>query len=154
MAARGLELAELRQLAGQEIAVSDWVDVTQDMIDRFAELTGDHQWIHVNVDRAARESPFKTTIAHGFLTLSLITRMMQSAVEVRGEFQMTVNYGFDKVRFPAPVPAGSRIRGHIAVNSVKDIERGVEIAWGVVVEIEHRDKPAVAAQWLTRVYFE
>ena len=145
-------IAELSQLKGQGIGVSDWVQVTQDMIQQFADLTGDHQWIHVNVDRAARESPFQTTIAHGFLTLSLISTLMHEAVEVRGDFKLTVNYGFNKIRFPSPVPAGSRVRAHVALNAVREIDHGVEIAWGIKVEIEGREKPAIAAERLTRMY--
>jgi acyl dehydratase len=145
-------ISELSQLKGQEAGVSEWVQVTQDMINRFADLTGDHQWIHVNVDRAARESPFQTTVAHGFLTLSLISTLMHDAVEVRGDFKLTVNYGFNKLRFPAPVSAGSRIRAHVTVNSLREVENGVEIAWGISVEIEGKEKPALAAEWLTRMY--
>src|ERR1017187_4822945 len=136
----------LQAMAGQEAGVSDWVEITQNMIDRFANLTGDHQWIHIDAERAARESPFHTTSAHGFLTVSLLSRMMHEAVEVRGEFKMTVNYGFNKLRFPAPVPANSRVRAHVAVNSVREVEGGVEVAWGMSVEIEGKQKPAVAAE--------
>jgi acyl dehydratase len=146
-------ISELEGLKGREVGVSDWVEVTQDMINRFADLTGDHQWIHVNVDRAARESPFQATVAHGFLTVSLLSKLVHDAVEVRGDFKLTVNYGFNKLRFPAPVPAGSRMRAHVTVNSVREVENGNEIAWGILVEIEGKDKPAVAAEWVTRMYY-
>jgi acyl dehydratase len=142
---------ELKAATGQEIGVSDWVQVTQEMINRFADLTGDHQWIHVNEDRAARESPFGTTVAHGFLTVSLIARLLHDTIDVRGDFKVAVNYGFNRLRFPAPVTAGSRVRAHISVNGVRDIENGIEVAWGILVEIEGKDKPAVAAEWLTRM---
>lgn len=151
--ARVIEGVEgLKQIAGQEAGVSEWVAVTQEMIHGFADLTGDRQWIHVDVERARNESPFGATIAHGFLTMSLMSRMVHEAVNVRGDFKLRVNYGFNKLRFPAPVPAGSRVRGRISVNSVREVEGGVEVAWGVLVEIEGRDKPAVAAEWLTRIY--
>lgn len=151
--ARTIEGIEgLKQLTGQEAGVSEWVEVTQDMIQRFADLTGDAQWIHVDVERAQRESPFGATIAHGFLTMSLMSRMVHEAVDVRADCKLRVNYGFNKLRFPSPVPAGSRVRGRVSVNSVRDVEGGVEVAWGVIVEIEGRDKPAVAAEWLTRMY--
>jgi acyl dehydratase len=142
----------LKQLVGSEAGVSEWTTISQEMIDRFAALTGDTQWIHVDVERARLESPFGTTIAHGFLTMSLMSRMVHEAVEVRGDFKLRVNYGFNKLRFPSPVPAGARVRGRISVNSVRDVEGGSEVNWGVVIEIEGREKPAVAAEWLTRIY--
>jgi acyl dehydratase len=143
---------ELERLVGQEVGVSDWVEITQDMINRFADLTSDHQWIHLDIDRAQRESPFKATIAHGFLTLSMLSHLMHDAVEVRGEFKLTVNYGFNKVRFPSPVPAGSRIRARVAVAALKPFDGGVEVAWAISIEVENREKPAVAAEWVTRMY--
>ena len=144
---------QLRQMTGQEAGVSEWIAITQDMIDRFAELTGDQQWIHVDGERAQRESPFGTTVAHGFLTMSLMSRMVHQAVNVRGDFKLRVNYGFNKLRFPAPVPSGSRVRGRISVNQVRDVEGGVEVAWGGAIEIDGASKPAVAAEWLTRMYY-
>ena len=145
-------LAALKEATGQEAGVSDWVQVTQDMINRFADLTGDHQWIHVDEGRAARESPFHATIAHGFLTVSLISKLLHDAVNFRGDYKLAVNYGFNRLRFPAPVIAGSRVRARVAVNAVRDLENGIEVAWGILVEIEDKDKPAVAAEWLTRMY--
>jgi acyl dehydratase len=142
----------LKQLVGSEAGKSEWTTISQEMIDRFAALTGDNQWIHVDVERARLESPFGTTIAHGFLTISLMSRMVHEAVEVRGDFKLRVNYGFNKLRFPSPVPAGARVRGRISVNSVRDVEGGIEVNWGVVIEIEGREKPAVAAELLTRIY--
>jgi acyl dehydratase len=144
---------ELKTLAAQEIGASDWHTVTQEQIDRFAEVTGDHQWIHVDRERARRESPYGAPIAHGFLTVSLLSKLIQDAVDVRGDYKMRINYGFNRLRFTGAVPAGSRIRGRFTLNSVKDIEGGVEIAWGVVVEVEGREKPALVAEWLGRTYY-
>ncbi|MGH9824299.1 MAG: MaoC family dehydratase, partial [Blastocatellia bacterium] len=118
-AINGIE--ELRSLIGQEVAVSDWVEMTQDRINNFADVTGDHQWIHVDEERA-KDSPFGRTIAHGFLTLSLISHFSSEAVKVEGNFRMGVNYGLNKLRFPAPVPSGSRIRAHFAAQKVEDID--------------------------------
>ena len=139
---------ELRTLVGQEVGVSGWVEITQDMIDRFADLTDDHQWIHVDADRAKRESPFSKTIAHGFLTLSLLSRLSRDAVEVRGDFKMRINYGFNRMRFVSPVPAGSRIRGHFTVANASDNE----VTWKVTVELEGSQKPALVAEWLAKFY--
>jgi acyl dehydratase len=144
---------ELKTLIGQEVASSCWHTVTQDQIDRFADVSGDHQWIHVDVERARRESPYKTTIAHGFLTVSLLSSMIQEALDIKCAHKMRINYGFNRLRFTGAVPAGSRIRARFTLNSVKDLESGVEIAWGVVVEVEGQTKPALVAEWLGRTYF-
>jgi len=141
-------LDELRSLTGQEIGVSDWTPVTQDMINRFADVTGDHQWIHVDVERARRETPFGSTIAHGFLTVSLLAELSRQTIEVRGDFKMRINYGFNKLRFVSPVPAGSRIRAHFTPQKVTDNE----VTWLVTVELEGRDKPALVAEWIGRYY--
>ncbi len=141
-------LEELRSLEGQEAGVSDWLTVTQEMIDRFADVTNDHQWIHVDAERAKRESRFGTTVAHGFLTLSLLSQLMHQAVEIRGNFKMLINYGFNRVRFVSPVPAGSRIRARLAVKTVGDNE----VIWLVTVELEGSEKPAIVAEWLERFY--
>jgi len=148
-----MRIDEIRAGAGREAGVSQWLTVTQEMIDHFADVTGDHQWIHVDVERARRESPFGATIAHGFLTTSLLARMIHEAVEMEIPSRLRVNYGFNRLRFAAPVPAGARIRAHITPNAVKDIEGGCEIAWGVTVEIENQAKPALAAEWLIRIYY-
>jgi len=145
-------LVELRTRVGQEVGVSGWHSIEQQQIDGFAAVTGDDQWIHIDVDRARHESPYQSTIAHGFLTVSLISIMAREAVEIVGDFKMRINYGFNRLRFPGAVPAGSRIRGRFTLNSVKDFEGGVEIAWGVVVEVEGREKPALVAEWLVRTY--
>ncbi len=141
-------LDELRSLSGQEIGVSDWTPVTQDMINRFADVTGDHQWIHVDVERARRETPFGSTIAHGFLTVSLLADLSRQTIDVRGDFKMRINYGFNKLRFVSPVPAGSRIRARFTPQKVTDNE----VTWLVTVEVEGREKPALVAEWLGRYY--
>ena len=146
-------IEELRMLLGQELGVSDWLPVSQDLIDRYADISGDHQWIHVDVERATRGTPFKSTIAHGFLTVTLLTRLVRDAVEVRGDFKMTINYGFNRLRFVSPVPAGSRIRARVAPQGIKDVEGGVEVTWQVTIEVEGGTKPAVAAEWLGRYYY-
>lgn len=152
MAARVVEnLSELKKLVGQELAVTDYVEVTQDRIDKFADTTGDHQWIHVNLERARKESPYKTTIAHGFLTLSLMSSFMASGIQVNG-VRMAVNYGLDRVRFPAPVPCGSKIRARIALQSLEEIQGGVQAKWGIQIECESASKPSCAAEWLVRYY--
>ena len=113
-------LDELRVLAGQEVGVSDWLLVTQKMIDQFAELTGDPQWIHIDVERAKKETPFGGTIAHGFLTVSLLPQLAREAVDVRGDFKMRINYGFNKLRFVSPVRAGSKIRARFTAQQVTE----------------------------------
>ena len=137
---------------GREAGVSEWLEVTQDLIDGFAALTGDRQWIHVDGERARRESPFGAAVAHGFLTVALLSRLVNQAVDVRMEHKMRVNYGFNRLRFPAPVPAGSRIRARVTPNAVREVEGGIEIAWGLMVEVENQSKPALAAEWLVRTY--
>jgi acyl dehydratase len=141
-------IEELKSLAGQEVGVSGWLTVTQDMINRFAELTGDDQWIHVDVERAKRETPFGSTIAHGFLTVSLLSQLSRQAVEVRGDFKMRINYGFNRLRFVSPVPAGSRIRARFTAQKVTDNE----VTWLVTVEVDGAEKPAIVAEWLGRFY--
>ena len=143
---QGLE--GLRALVGQEVGVSDWVLVSQDMIDRFAELTNDPQWIHVDVERAELESPFGKTIAHGFLTVSLMVQELHQAVKIEGDFKMRINYGFNRLRFVSPVPAGSRIRGRFIPQKVTENE----VIWQATVEVEGREKPALVAEWLNRFY--
>jgi len=150
MAQRTIEsLDALKNLVGQEVAVTERVQVTQEKIHRFAETTGDEQWIHVNPERAARESPYSTTIAHGFLTLSLLSAMVQSALKIGG-VRLVVNYGLDRVRFPAAVPSGSRIRGRIELDSVSDVPGGVQAKWVIAVEREGSAKPVCVAEWLVR----
>ena len=141
-------IEELKTLTGQEIGISDWINVTQDMIDRFADVTGDHQWIHVDRERAKRETPFGSTIAHGFLTVSLLPQLSQQALSVKGDFKMRINYGFNRLRFVSPVPAGSKIRARFTAQKVTDNE----VTWLVTVDVEGQVKPAVVAEWLGRFY--
>jgi acyl dehydratase len=146
-------LDELKTLVGREAGVSPWYVVSQDLISRFAELTGDTQWIHTNPERARAESPFGGTVAHGFLTLSLMSRLVREAVDLQGDFKMGVNYGFNRLRFPAPVPAGSRIRARVILNALQEAAGYLEIAWGVAIEIEDSARPALVAEWLLRKYY-
>ena len=149
---KGIE--ELRTLAGQEIGESDWLLVDQQRIAQFAETTEDRQWIHLDAGRAAVESPYRSTIAHGFLTLSLLSELSREAVDIQGDYKMRINYGLNRVRFPAPVPAGSRLRGRFTLASVDDFDggSGVQVVWNVLVEVEGGVKPALVAEWVTRLY--
>ncbi len=153
MPARVIEgIDELKSLAGQEIGVSDWFTVTQAMIDAFADVTKDRQWIHVDSERAKTESPFRSTIAHGFLTLSLMTHLHTQAVQVRGNFRMAINYGLNRVRFVSPVLSGARVRLHSTLQAVEDIPKGVQVIWAISMEIEGSSKPALVAEWVGRLY--
>ncbi len=144
-------LADLPALVGHEVAVSDWLTVTQEQVDLFAKATGDHQWIHVDVERA-KAGPFGAPIAHGFLTLSLIPRFFESSMEIKGS-RMGVNYGLNKVRFTAPVPVGSRLRARMKLLACEAIDNdGMQMTWGVTVEREGSDKPVCIAESLTRRY--
>lgn len=143
---------ELRSLAGHEVAVSDWLEVAQDRINLFAEATGDHQWIHIDIERAKAESPYGTTIAHGFLTLSLLSFLMSQTVRIKFPIKMGINYGLNKVRFPSAVPAGSRIRARATLQSLEDIPGGQQLTWNIAVEREGADKPCCVAEWLVRYY--
>jgi acyl dehydratase len=144
-------LDELRALVGQEVAVSDWLTVTQEQVNLFAQATGDHQWIHVDVERA-KAGPFGAPIAHGFLTLSLLPRFFETSMEIRNA-RMGVNYGLNKVRFTAPVPVGSRLRGRMKLLACEPIENeGMQMTWLVTVEREGSDKPVCVAESLTRRY--
>jgi acyl dehydratase len=144
-------LAELPALVGQEVAVSDWITVTQEQVNLFAEATGDHQWIHVDVEKA-RAGPFGAPIAHGFLTLSLLPKFFETAIAIGGT-RMGVNYGLNKVRFTSPVPVGSRLRARLTLLSCEPIDNGgMQLAWKVGVEREGSDKPVCVAESLTRRY--
>ena len=147
-----MNVDQLRALVGQEVGTSGWLTVDQPMIDAFAKTTGDTQWIHTDPERARAESRYGRTIAHGFLTLSLLSRLSREAIEVEGEFGMRINYGLSRVRFPAPVPVGSRVRARLKVQSVEDIEGGHQIVWLATVEVEGTEKPALVAEWLVRLY--
>jgi acyl dehydratase len=145
------DVRALRDRIGEEIAVGDWFEVTQARINQFAEATGDAQWIHVDPARAAAESPFKTTIAHGFLTLSLLSSLIRDAMTFHG-LRMAINYGMNRMRFVAPVPAGSRIRARFVPASVEDASGSVQVTWQVTIEREHSDKPCCVAEWIVRYY--
>jgi len=141
---------ELRALIGQEVGPSDWREVTQEDIDTFARLSGDDQWIHVDVERAKNESPFGTTVAHGNLTLSMIDGMRRELIESTG-FKLGVNYGWNKVRFPAPVPVGSRLRTRGEVQSVDDVGGGwLQVVTKFTVEAEGGEKPVCVAESVGR----
>jgi acyl dehydratase len=142
----------LKGLVGREIATTDWFSVTQDRIQQFAETTEDRQWIHVDPERAQRESPYGTTIAHGFLTLSLMSYFLRQALHIGGGVRMTVNYGLNRIRFPSPVPADSRIRARFTLHALKDIADGVEATFSVAIEAENSEKPCCVAEWLIRYY--
>lgn len=143
-------VAELRSLAGAELGQSDWFEVTQDRINVFADATDDDAWIHIDLARAAT-GPFGGPIAHGYLTLSLLVPLWRQLVDIRG-FRTGVNYGLNKVRFPAPVPVGSKIRLNATLAEVKDVSGGVELVVDAVVECEGSAKPACAAQVIYRYY--
>ncbi len=144
-------LSELTALVGQQVAVSDWITITQEQVNQFAAATGDHQWIHVDVERS-RAGPFGAPIAHGFLTLSLIPQFFHSALEIR-EAGMGVNYGLNKVRFMAPVPVGSRLRARLKLLACDPIDRnGYQMTWDVTVEREGIDKPVCVAESISRRY--
>ena len=146
-----VDVANLGSLVGREVATGNWLLVTQERIDAFAEATGDHQWIHVDVQRASAETPFGTTIAHGFLTLSLISALVRNALTVDGT-RMTLNYGLNRVRFVSPVPSGSRIRARIGLARTDDLGDSIQAIWRVTVEREGGDKPAAVAEWIVRYY--
>ena len=144
-------IVALRNHVGREVGVSDWFTVSQERINQFAESTEDRQWIHIDPERAARESPFKETIAHGFLTLSLLSELGKRAMSV-GKVRMGINYGLNRVRFVSPVPAGSRIHGRFTLTKVEEITGGVQATWNVTVEREGGEKPSCVAEWLVRYY--
>lgn len=140
----------LSDFVGHEIAVTDWFTVTQDRIRQFAEATEDHQWIHVDRERAQRESPYGATIAHGFLTLSLLSHFMKQAIRIRRGVRMGINYGLNRVRFPSPVLADSQIRARVSLLSVKELPDTIEAAFGISVEGQNSEKPHCVAEWIVR----
>ncbi|HVK53473.1 MAG TPA: MaoC family dehydratase [Burkholderiales bacterium] len=143
---------QLKDLIGKEVVVSDWLTVTQQHINLFAEATGDRQWIHVDVARAERESPFNSTIAHGFLTLSLLGRMLDESLKLT-TIRMGVNYGLNKVRFPDVVPVGARVRARFVLQAMETAsDNGMQLTWHVVMERDGAEKPCLVAEWLTRFY--
>jgi acyl dehydratase len=144
-------IRELEQRVGQEVGVSPWVEITQERIDTFAKAIDDFQWIHVDRERAKR-SPFGGTIAHGFLTLSLLSHLSERTFSF-SDRKMGVNYGLNRVRFTSPVPAGSRVRARFTLAKFEPLEGGVQVTWNTVVEIEGAAKPALVAEWLGRHYY-
>ena len=142
----------LRALEGKDLPQGDWLPVTQEMIDSFANATGDHQWLHTDVEKARKHSPFKTTIAHGFLSVSLISKLLGDLLEVQSA-TMGVNYGLNKVRFPSPVPSGGRVRLLARIDSVEDYAKGgLKITWACTLELEGSPKPACAAEFISLMF--
>lgn len=151
MAARVVQFNEVKSLVGQELGVSDWHVVTQPEIQAFADATHDHQWIHIDVERAKKESPFGGPIAHGYYTLSLAPYLMDQIWSVQG-VKMGVNYGLNKLRFPAPVPIGKRVRARAKLENVEDVPRGMQVTVGISFEVEGGTKPVCIAEALYRYY--
>ena len=143
---------ELRAAVGTEIGVSEWIEVTQDRINKCAEATCDEQWIHVDQERAAAESAYGGTIAHGFLTLSMLSHLSREAVEIGGNYRMRINYGLNRVRFPAAVPADARVRCRFTVAAFEEVKDALQVTWGVTIELEGSPKPACVAEWVIRMY--
>ena len=141
----------VQSLVGQHLGYSDWVTITQEQVQQFADATGDQQWIHVDPERAKRESPFGGPIAHGYLTLSLVSALSAQIIEAKG-FRMGVNYGAEKIRFVSPVPVGARIRALATLDEAKQFEGGVQMNLGITMEIENQSKPAMVASILFRRY--
>ncbi len=145
------DLSRLADFVGRE-ASSGWIDVPRETITGFADVTGDRQWIHVDAERARLESPYGATIAHGFLTLSLVSRLLRDAVSFETGPRLAVNYGLNRVRFPAPLPAGSKVRGRFTLVAVEPAGDGWQATWSAVIEREGFDKPCCVADWLVRYY--
>lgn len=141
---------DLRAAAGTQLGVGEWVTIGQGQIDTFADATDDHQWIHIDAEKA-KDGPFGTTIAHGFLTLSLLSSLVAKVFAVENT-KMGVNYGLNRVRFTSPVPVGSRVRANVELTDVSDVTGGVQVTTKVTVEIEGSERPALVADWLTRRY--
>ena len=146
-----IALDALPARVGSEVAVSDWFEVGQDRIATFAEATDDRQWIHLDPERCKRESPFGQPVAHGFLTLSLLPAMLTSALAIEG-MRMGVNYGLNKVRFPSPLPAGSRVRGRWTLRGADAVAGGWQFTWDVTIEADGAAKPVCVAEFLIRCY--
>ncbi len=144
-------LSDLKRRIGEEIGVSDWLEVTQERINQFAEATDDRQWIHVDAERAAKESPFRTTIAHGFLTMSLVSVLVRSTLNF-SRLRMAINYGVNKVRFITPVPVNSRIRARFAPMSVEEIGVATQVVWAITIERDGSEKPCAVVEWIVRYY--
>ena len=142
----------LRQLIGRQIGVTEWMLLTQERIQQFAEVTDDRQWIHLERERARRESAYGTTVAHGFLTLSLLSSLLRQALQIQEGARMSINYGLNRVRFPAPVPAGAKIRARFTLRSVEEVPGALEVVLDATVETEGANKPCCVAEWVLRYY--
>ena len=151
MAARSVAYADVKSLVGTELGVSDWHEVTQEEINAFAECTHDHQWIHIDVERAKKESPFGGPVAHGYYTLSLAPYLMDQIWAVEG-IRMGVNYGLNKLRFPSPVPIGKRVRARASLDDAEDVTGGMQVTVGLTFEVEGSSKPACVAEGVYRFY--
>jgi acyl dehydratase len=143
----------LKELVGKELGVTDWFRVTQERIEQFAEATEDRQWIHLDRARAGKESPYGSTIAHGFLTLSLVSHLMSALVHIEGGVRLAVNYGLNRVRFPAAVRADSRIRARVTLLALKELVDSVEATYAVTMESQESEKPSCVAEWIVRYYW-
>ena len=142
----------LKELVGQEIGVTEWFRVAQERIALFAEATEDRQWIHLNQARASEESPYGATIAHGFLTLSLVSHFLKTAIQIQNGVRLAVNYGLNRVRVPAAVRSDSRIRARVALVGLKELSDSVEATYSVTIECEQSEKPGCVAEWIVRYY--
>jgi acyl dehydratase len=145
-------LQSLKDYVGREIATTDWMVVTQERIQQFADATGDHQWIHTNPERARRESPYGAAIAHGFLTLSLMSHFMREAIQLPDNVRQTINCGLNRVRFPSPVRAGDKIRARVRLHSCRELPDSFEAIFDLTMESEGAEKPCCAAEWILRYY--
>jgi len=145
-------LQSLKDHVGREIATTSWLPITQERIHQFAEATGDHQWIHVDPERAQRESPYGAAIAHGFLTLSLMSHFMRGAIQLPGNVRQTINYGLNRVRFPAPVRAGEKIRARIRLDSCRELPDSIEAIFHITIETDGAEKPCCVAEWILRYF--
>jgi len=153
--AHALKLQNPQSLAafvGKEIGATDWFQLTQERIEQFAEATEDRQWIHMDRERASKESPYGATIAHGFLTLSLISHFIKELLQIESGVRLAVNYGLNRVRFPAAVPADSKIRARVALLALKELSDALEATFSVTIENEESDKPSCVAEWIVRYY--
>jgi acyl dehydratase len=144
-------LAQLAEMVGEEVGASAWMEIAQARVNTFADATDDHQWIHIDPERAARDSPFGGPIAHGFLTLSLLPGMLETAMRIE-DVSMVINYGLNKVRFTAPVPVGGRVRARFTLHSAEKIEHGYQLCWNAVIDIENAPKPACVAELVVRCF--
>jgi acyl dehydratase len=146
------DVLSLKDYTGRDIAVTDWLLMTQERIDRFAEATDDRQWIHIDSERAQKESPYGATIAHGFLTLSLLSHFMKQAIHIRSGVRMAVNYGLNRVRFPSAVRAGSKIRARVTIMQLKELPDSFEATYSITIECEDSAKPCCVAEWVVRYF--